>query len=329
MNRLATIVPILALCALSVTFNACRRADLTEPDLVWTAIDVNAPDQQADAHLLRLNHCINILIDTGHPASAARLLEFLLSQGVSRLSAVIISHGHRDHYGGLLHLLTNNISVATVYFNPPAAELVAGEPWGCSQEEIDEIIAELNNRNIPLLKMTDQTQWIFDNGIKLEVLYVHDGLSPPIGRTDINDTSAVIMLTHQRLKFLFTGDLNARLGEIIVNNQEQRPVKADVLKVPHHGTESFPADAFFAAVAPTAMIVPAPEKLWLSERSQRMRGLASRCATYVNGLDGDIVVRSNGRHYRIECRVVPNYSERPDTNQDRNENQKNADHARF
>lgn len=270
------------------------------PDLIWTAINVNSGHIQSDAHLIRITGQADILIDTGHPVYAADLFQFINSRGIKRLDAVIISHAHSDHYGGLVFLLRNGIAVDEVYLNVPPRELVEREHWGCATSEIEEIRSECAIRRIPIIEMTDSSRWLFERDISLQVLYVFDGVNTPIGPTDINDTSAVMMLTHGRLKFLFSGDLNRPLGRYITQRAGLVPLNADILKAPHHGAEGLPDDEFFHAVNPRAMIVPAPAALWSSERYDRIRRLAEGIPTYVNGLHGHITVKSDGQRYTIE-----------------------------
>lgn len=290
-------IPKIATLVLTVGLSlSCTR----QPDLVWTAINVNPPSAQGDAHLLQINRNVNILIDTGHYGTAAELPRFLKERGGTRLQAVIITHGHSDHYGGLAYLLDHGIAVDCVYFNPPAPELVAQEPWGCTPEEIAALLATCRRHAVPVQPLTNRSEWRFDHGITLKVLYVYDGLQTPVGRTDINDTSAILLLTHGRMRYLLTGDLNRRLGDYITGNTAAVPLQAHVLKVPHHGAEGLPNDAFFTAVNPQLLVVPAPAALWQSERCARLRALAERIPARVNGLHGHITIKSYGDRFEVE-----------------------------
>ncbi|MBU4357605.1 MAG: hypothetical protein KKD99_13775 [Proteobacteria bacterium] len=127
----------------------------------------------------------------------------------------------------------------------------------------------------------------------MKVLYAFDGDHTPVGETDINDMSAVMMLTCGKTKVLFTGDLNAPIGRYIVKNRDTIPIQADILKAPHHGTEGTVDNDFFKAVNPAVIVVPAPAVLWLSDRSKRIRELTHDKRCLVNGSDGDITVRIN------------------------------------
>lgn len=277
---------------------------LSVPDLVWTAIDVNYQLQQADANLLQINRDVNILIDTGHRQYAGRLLGFLKKNRINRLNVIIITHGHRDHFGGLIPILQSGIKVDSVYFNPPDPSLISNELWGVNFDEIDAIQREIRERGIPLVQMSDETQWLFRNGISLKVLYIFDGINTPVGRTDINDTSAIIMLTHHKLKFLFAGEVNATIGDYITQRTNIISLKADFLKVPHHGAEGLPKNEFFAAVDPEVMVIPATSDLWFSDRCKRIRMLPGPALKLVNCIHGDIVIKSFGKSYRIETRYT-------------------------
>jgi competence protein ComEC len=295
-KHLASRFVALAFFSLAVFLAGCSNK---KDELAWTSIDLTTPSSQAEANLLTFNITNHILVDTGLNRDSARLIDFLKSRKCRAIQSVIITHGHQDHYGGLVPLLKSGIAVGGVYFNPPPASLVTNEPWGCSSEEISGIITELRQRNIPLKSMEKGTEWSLGKDAVMRVICVFDGLNTPAGRTDINDTSAIIMLSHGKNRFLFAADLNRVIGNYLATNCPPGMLRADILKFPHHGTESFPEDAFFAAVNAGTFIVPAPKELWLSERSARARQLTRGRKVYVNGAEGNITVFSDGNSFRI------------------------------
>jgi len=270
--------------------------------LKWTSIDVNTPYTQADAHLLTFGGTNHVLIDTGSRQSGDKFIKFLKENKCGFIQKVIITHGHRDHYGGIIPLLQSGIAVGHVYFNPPPDALVVAEPWGCSKEELSEIKNELRKRNIPLTAIKKGTEWFLCKNATLRTICAFNGINTPVGRTDINDTSAVIMLVHGTNRFLFAADLNRAVGDYLTTNCPTL-LRADILKFPHHGTEGFPNDSFFAAVGAKTIIVPAPKELWLSERSTRARQLTKDCKVYVNGIDGNITVVSDGHSFRVSTDI--------------------------
>ncbi len=268
--------------------------------LTWTSINVNAWLQQGDAHLISKNNQ-HILIDTGHIKYAKMILiPFLQKKHITHLKSVLITHPHNDHYGGLKTLLEHNISIENIYMNMPTREQMQREYWGGSYDELLEIHRLAKEKNIPILPIHTGDTLSFDKESYMKVLYVYNGIKTPVGPTGINDMSVVSMLYHGKHKFLFTGDLNRKLGEYIA--QDDVDIQADILKAPHHGAEGFAPNSFFEKVNPKVLIVPAPKLLWFQKRSKRTRDLAIQhnYITYVNGYNHNITVISDGTNFTIQ-----------------------------
>ena len=285
--------------ALIFLISACHNPFSTGT-LTWTVINVNAYLQQGDAHLISKNGK-HMLIDTGHESYASTvLIPTLRKANVKTIENILITHPHNDHYGGLKALMNEGFDIKVIHMNMPTQQQMLQEPWGGKYAELEEIQTLAKKKHIPILPIKMGDRYSFDADSYLDVLYVYNGIDTPIGSTDLNDMSAVCMLHHGKNRFLFTGDLNKRLGTYLAENADN--IRADILKAPHHGTEGFPPNAFFDKVDAQVLIVPAPKHLWWGERSKRLRDLARQKGydTYVSGFSGDIRVISDGEHYMIK-----------------------------
>ena len=276
-----------------------------DSDLKWTSINVCSRYRQGDSHLISKNGK-HYLMDGGHPeVTASHFLPFLKKNKISHLDAVMINHPHSDHYGGIKALFENSIKVDKLYMNMPTLQQMEREWWGGKYEDLQEIQRLAQKANTPIYPIKKGDIFRFDQDSFLEVLYIYDGIHTPIGVTDINDMSAIVMIKDGKNRFLLTGDLNLGLGTYLAKNADD--IKADIVKIPHHGATQLAPDSFFKKASPKDIIVTAPEELWRSSRDDRIRRLAisEKYGTYVNGLHGDITVISDGTSYTIKTEKSP------------------------
>lgn len=265
-----------------------------DSDLVMVLVNVNGGSMQGDAIVITELGGRTVLMDTGEQREAGEgLLPFLNDAGISKIDEVLITHPHFDHYGGLIPLLQQqSIYIGKIYLGPVSNEKCAYESWGCSLAAIATIRALAKTKGVSLVDYSNWQGFQFKNGAKLTKLFQFDEATTPLSQgTDINDLSLVSLLTHNGASVLLGGDLNRDLSEWAVKNMRTR-LGADVLKVPHHGTESLATDRFLAAVRAKYFLVPAPKNLWCSERSRRVREIAKmlQVKVYVNGIHGHIFV---------------------------------------
>jgi competence protein ComEC len=270
-------------------------------------LNVTPAQAQADCHLLQLPDGSNLLIDAGEASDAPDVAVTLLRRlGVRRISLVVISHFHRDHYGQLIRILRAGIVVKKVILNVPDKRSADLEiPWGCDLNDVQSVLAELRSRRIPYTtpKAGDR---IYERKtrdgfiVSLDVLCAYDGVHSPVGLTDVNDTSIVLRLSHGPTRALFTGDLNSKLGTYLL--QSGMDLRADLLKAPHHGAEGTVPDLFYAKVHPAAVLVPVSKALWLSARCMRTRNYFYNAGVpaYVSGLRGNVTVTISAKGFKIE-----------------------------
>lgn len=271
------------------------------PGLNWTMVNVNHGSRQGDAHIIQVKNGKTILIDTGYLEPAKeKLLPFLEENAITYFDYVFISHPHKDHYEGLRQLINEGIGINEIYFNLPAKELCDNEiPWGCDYQDLLNLQEELKKNKIPVKTAKGGQSFSLGDNTTITIIYAFDGIDTPIGRTGINDLSLIMMLQHKTNKMLFTGDLNWKVGKYIA--QFPGKIEADILKVPHHGTESLAPDLFFQAVDPKIALVPAPAHIWLDKRSDRPRDWFKKhnIPVYVNGISGNIEIASTGSELKV------------------------------
>jgi beta-lactamase superfamily II metal-dependent hydrolase len=267
-------------------------------------LNVTPKEGQADCHLIRLPNGHFVLIDIADAWDATgAALGQLRRLGVTHLDLIVISHFHWDHYGRLLDLLDSGVTVDRIALNVPDRACADREkPWGCDWNDVQHVLEELRRRGVPFFtpaagqRLIDLRSPDGKTITSLDVLCCYNGIDTPVGPTDVNDTSIVARLTHGSIRVLFTGDLNQPLGAYLAASSVD--LRADLLKVPHHGTEGVAPDAFFDRVAPRAALVPAPRGLWVSARSMRIRNyfLDRKIPVYVSGVNGivTVTIRSNG-----------------------------------
>lgn len=307
MTRRAVVTLIMTLFAVVVVGGGILWARRSTPVVQWTMVNVSSGDFSGDAHVLDFRDGRIYLVDTGFDHFARhRLIPFLRKHGIRHIDRLIITHAHKNHYGGILSLLKAGVTVDEVVFNLPArAACDAERPWGCDYNDAAATVAALRDKGITVTSAHpgDVLYRDEDRHIVLKVLYVYDGVHTPVGRTGINDTSIIMRLAVGPRSVMFAGDLDKALGGYLVAHGTE--LRATILKVPHHGLESAAPNAFFDRVAPKIALVPGPEKLWLSDRGRRIRQYlkAHRIRTYINGVHHNVSVAFLDDGLRVETNM--------------------------
>jgi len=220
---------------------------------------------QGDAALVELPDGGVWLIDAGgHPnarslaaasAPADAISRALATGGHDRIDLVAISHPHPDHYLGLAGI---TVPIGELWSAPePEPEPGAASPRGTlpSFGELATVLAARGTHVVhPPLGLARRQA-----GVELIVwaprYRAHDG-GPTIGAADpvrsVNDNSLVIAIHYRGRALLFTGDLEAEGEELLVAAGVAR---ADVVKVPHHGSPTSSSRALTEATRPAIAVI--------------------------------------------------------------------------
>jgi hypothetical protein len=117
---------------------------------------------------------------------------------------------------------------------------------------------------------------------------------------DLNDQSLVLRLVYGKVAFLFTGDAGSAAETSMLAGGE--PLRAQVLKVGHHGSESGSSPAFLAAVRPGVAVYSAGAGNDFGHpHAETLAALAAAGATiYGTDVNGTVVVTSEGTTYKVD-----------------------------
>jgi competence protein ComEC len=224
-----------------------------------TVLDVG----QGDCCLVRFPNGGTLLVDGGgSPFSDFDVGERIVAPAlralrIQRIDLLVLSHGHEDHVGGLPAVL-RGFSVGRV--------VEAGGPVDAASYAA--FRALIRARRIPHTLARRGTRLLLGapppgrpaaaglpgatgpGDVLIETLH------PPVallagGQSPVNDNSLVLRVTAGGLRILLTGDAEAS-AEAAMRGLDLR---ADLLKVGHHGSKSSTGDVWLAAVRPRLALV--------------------------------------------------------------------------
>lgn len=182
-----------------------------------------------------------LLYDTGpgwsedQDAGARIIVPWLRARGIGSIDKVVVSHADLDHSGGLASIL-RQLKVEQVLSSVPADHpLIRGL------------------RNHYPCRRGDSWHW---GRVSFTWLHPGEEFPPGAARSPTNASSCVLRIVSPSGTVLLTGDIESRQEAALVA-RFGRTLRADMLLVPHHGSNTSSSADFLAAVAPSYAVVQA------------------------------------------------------------------------
>ncbi|MGE4549652.1 MAG: ComEC/Rec2 family competence protein [Intestinibacillus sp.] len=218
-----------------------------------------------------------VLIDAGPTSAADTVVNYLKKQKISHLHAVIATHPHEDHIGGMAAVLAN-FKVDAVYMPNTTA----------STQAFERMMDMIETKNISVVTPKVNDGIMLDSGAYLQFL------SPAPDKTfdNVNNYSLVTMLEAGRHKVLFMGDAEKEIEDALVHSEAV--LTCDVLKVGHHGSKTSSTLEFLKRTkAKTAVISCGADNVYGFPDPETIQNLKDAGFTkiYNTAVDGTVVLK--------------------------------------
>jgi len=242
---------------------------------------------QGDAIFIETPLDKTILIDGGPPKAGEKVVSYLQERGVTTIDLLVATHPDKDHIGGLPQVMrkfnvkeiieTGKVHITKTYY---------------------QYTKEIRKQGIPV-RLAEANQEIYlDPFVQIDILNAN-------GKIQSNNQSSIALnVRHGNVDFLLLGDIEKKQEEKII---EQEEIKAEILKIAHHGSKTSTSQTLLEAVNPQAAILtysknnkfghPVPPVI---ERLNQADALIFSTAAF-----GDIVIETNGDYYFITPAETP------------------------
>ncbi len=233
------ILSLATIAAIQFCFNELQSLMTNRIEL--TMIDVGT----GESILLEFPNNKIILIDCGNDLSKAAkysVIPVLKHKGINHLDMVIISHSHRDHYGGLKELL-KTVSIGKVGYSKnshlPIVKLLQRNKKMSN-----------SNHQVPLTS-GDELKGL--GNVSLKIIHPNENRY-----SNENNNSLVMLMTYGTQKMLFTGDIEKKVEESLVKQNLLSDI--DILKVAHHGSRTSSIHSFINRTQPEIALISSGAK---------------------------------------------------------------------
>lgn len=237
---------------------------------------------QGDSTLIITPDKKTVLIDGGGSDSfdvgKKVLLPYLLDRRILKIDYVLISHFDTDHCGGILTIM-EKVKVKNIIISEQAEH----------SENYERFKKLMIHKKIRLIEVKKGDKIKIGRYSEFKILFPTSRL---LSENPLNNNSIVAQFNYNNFKMLFTGDIE-KLAEQQILKTEKAEIRADILKVAHHGSKTSSIPEFIKAVRPKiALIGVGKNNTFGHPNQQTIKNLENiKCRIYRTDLQGEIIIK--------------------------------------
>jgi competence protein ComEC len=208
------------------------------------------------------------------------------------LDIVSLTHAHQDHIGGLTAIL-ENFRVGALW--------IGREVQSAALENLERLAHE---KKITIVREMRGSPFSWD---RVEAQFLWPEIAPEeVGPAPKNNDSLVLRLKYGELSLMLPGDAEKQAEGSILSDNDNAVLRADVLKVGHHGSKNSTMPGFLAAVRPRVAVISAGEDNPYGHPNPELLERLANAGVRVlrTDRDGAVHVLTDGKQLEISCFVA-------------------------
>lgn len=235
---------------------------------------------QGDSTYIKVND-MDILIDAGPKSDADKLMAQLKAFNIDDFEIVIATHAHEDHIGGMTKVF-DNYKVESFYM----------PKTNHTTKTFENMLKAVNKQGLKVTTLKGGMNIDLGAGANFNVY------SPNADSyEELNDYSPIMKLNYGDSSFMFTGDAEV-LAEKEVLQKYPKELKADVLKLGHHGSTTSSSEEFIKAINPKYGVISCGVDNSYGHPHKEILSLMNKynIKIYRTDKQGQITVTSDGKN---------------------------------
>lgn len=233
-----------------------------------------------------------VLIDAGNARAGDEVAVTLQGRNIRTLNLAVATHPHADHIGGLRRVI-GKLKVDQL--------LDSGRDF--ESDEYDRLKRAIKSRKVEWILAKKGWSIDLDSGVRLEAFNPRGNnqwiTEVREGGSIENANSVVLRLSYGNFAMIFTGDAEFETETALLKSKTF--LKAQVLKIGHHGSRHATGESFLKAVNPQAAIISCGADNRYGHPSQptldRLRKAGVQ--VYRTDLGGEIAIVSDGNTFQV------------------------------
>lgn len=239
---------------------------------------------QGDSIFIKSPSGNKFIIDGGPNDTLTRRIPRYMSMFDRDIDMIFVTNPDKDHFEGFISLIQS--------YNVPV--MITSSVSAIDNSVYKELLNVAKENNVKEINAVASQVLNIGGGAYMEVIFPdREGISD----LNHNDGSLVLRLVYRKTSILFTGDSTEKIEKYLINNYPQK-LKADILKVGHHGSKTSTSESFVKVVSPTWAVISAGKGNSFGHPHKEVLDVLNKYKVKILGTydNGSIVFESDGKN---------------------------------